>query len=212
MIHVKILVFNPFRENTYIVSDETGECIIVDPGCENKKENEQLRSEIISSGLKPVQILNTHCHIDHILGDAFVKGLFSIPLLIHKLEIPLLNSSSQQRMIFGLEEGLTPEPDAFIDEGDMIRFGNTELEVLHIPGHSPGSIALVCHKEKIAFVGDVLFQGSIGRTDLPGGSFDSLIQNIREKLLTLDPETVVYPGHGPATTISTEISSNPFLT
>lgn len=212
MISVKIYVYNPFRENTYVVYDDTGECIIIDPGCENKKEKEQLRAEITSSGLKPVEIINTHCHIDHILGNAFIRETFSIPLWIHKLELPLLHSAPQQRIIFGLEEDETIEPDAFIEEGDMINFGRSEFEVLHLPGHSPGSIGLVNRKEKIVFVGDVLFQGSIGRTDLPGGNYDSLIKNIKEKLLILDPDTIVYPGHGPDTRISTERSNNPFLT
>lgn len=212
MISIKILVFNPFRENTYVVSDDTGECIIIDPGCENIREKEELRIDLALLKLKPVALVNTHCHIDHILGNAFIKKTYSIPLLIHKLELPLLNSSVQQRLIFGLEPGESDEPDTFVEENDLIEFGKTKLDVLHIPGHSPGSIALVNRSEKIAVVGDVLFQGSIGRTDLPGGNFDVLIKNIKEKLLILDPDTIVYPGHGPATKISIERNSNPFLT
>lgn len=212
MINIKILVFNPFCENTYIVSDETGECIIIDPGCENNREKEELRSEIVKSVLKPVRVVNTHCHIDHILGNAFIKKTFSIPLLIHRLELPLLNSASQQRIIFGLESDESAVPDLFAEEGDRINFGSSELEVLHIPGHSPGSIALVNRPEKIAIVGDVLFRGSIGRSDLPGGDFDILIKNIKEKLLVLSSDTVIYPGHGPSTNISTESGTNPFLT
>jgi hydroxyacylglutathione hydrolase len=211
MISIKILVFNPFRENTYIVADETGECVIIDPGCENSREKEELRSELEKSRLKPVRLINTHCHIDHILGNAFIKKTFSIPLIIHKLEIPLLNSSAQQRIIFGLEPEELVEPDIFVREGDRIKFGKNELEVLDMPGHSPGSIALVSRLEKIAIAGDVLFEGSIGRTDLPGGNFDLLIKNIKEKLLVLDPDTIVYPGHGPSTKISTERKNNPFL-
>lgn len=212
MINIKILVFNPFCENTYIVSDETGECIIIDPGCESNREKEELRSEIVKSALKPVRLVNTHCHIDHILGNAFIKKTFSIPLLIHKLELPLLNSAPQQRIIFGLESDESAIPDLFTEEGDRINFGSSELEILHIPGHSPGSIALVNRQEKIAIVGDVLFQGSIGRSDLPGGDFDTLIKNIKEKLLVLSPDTIIYPGHGPSTNISTESRTNPFLT
>lgn len=212
MISIKILEFNPFRENTYIVADNTGKCIIIDPGCENRREKEVLKSELGKSGLIPVKLINTHCHIDHILGNVFIKETFSIPLLIHRLELPLLNSAEQQRIIFGLEPDDSAEPDIFVEEGEIIKFGNSEFEVLHVPGHSPGSIVLVNRPEKIAFVGDVLFQGSIGRSDIPGGDFNILIENIKGKLLVLDPDTVIYPGHGPATKVSTERTSNPFLT
>jgi hydroxyacylglutathione hydrolase len=211
MISIKILEFNPFRENTYLVADETGKCIIIDPGCEDRREKEILKSELIRSGLNPVKLINTHCHIDHILGNAFIKTTFSIPLIIHKLELPLLNSADQQRIIFGLDPDDSAVPDLFVEEGDLIKFGNSEFEVLHIPGHSPGSIVLVNRPEKIAIVGDVLFQGSIGRSDLPGGDYNKLIENIKGKLLILDPDTVIYPGHGPATKVSVERSSNPFL-
>jgi hydroxyacylglutathione hydrolase len=211
MIKIKIFVFNPFRENTYVVADDTGECIIIDPGCESSREKEELRSELTESGLRPVRLINTHCHIDHVLGNTFIKNTFSIPLLIHKLELPLLNSSPGQGLIFGLKTDKTAEPDLFVEEGDRITFGTSEFEVLHLPGHSPGSIALVNRLEKIAIVGDVLFQGSIGRSDLPGGNYDLLIKNIKEKLLVLDPDTIVYPGHGPATKIAAEQTDNPFL-
>lgn len=211
MIHVKIFIFNPFRENTYIVWDDTGECIIIDPGCENAREQDELKSELGKNGLKPVKLINTHCHIDHILGNAFIKDAFSIPLIIHKLELPLLANSDQQAAFFGLESCKQVEPDSFIEEGDTIQFGESEFDVLHIPGHSPGGISLVNRKEKIAFTGDVLFQGSIGRSDLPGGDHNLLIKNIKEKLLLLDPDTIVYPGHGPATKIAIERNTNPFL-
>lgn len=211
MIKVNTLVFNPFRENTYIASDDTGECIIIDPGCESSAEQKMFQSLVEDNGLKPVKIINTHCHIDHILGCAFVKNTYSIPLLIHRLEIPLLKNASQQRAIFGLEEGETVEPDLFIDDGSSVKFGESELVVLHIPGHSPGGISLVNNPGRIAFTGDTLFQGSIGRSDLPGGDHNLLIRGIRDKLLTLDPRTVVYPGHGPATSIGEESRNNPFL-
>ena len=212
MISIKIFVFNPFRENTYVAADDTGECIIIDPGCENSWEKEELRSELTKSRLKPVKLINTHCHIDHILGNTFIKKTFLIPLLIHKLELPLLNSAAGQGAFFGLETDKQPvEPDLYVKEGDRIKFGTSEFEVLHVPGHSPGSIVLVNRQEKIAIVGDVLFQGSIGRSDLPGGNSDILIKNIKEKLLVLDPDTIVYPGHGPATNVAAEQTDNPFL-
>ena len=211
MITVKTLVFNPFRENTYIIFDDTRECIIIDPGCENAREQDELKSILQKYSLKPVMLINTHCHIDHILGNVFIKDTFSIPMLMHKLELPLLANSAQQGAFFGLETGKPAEPDSFIEEGDTIKFGESEFDVLHIPGHSPGGISLIGRQAKIAFTGDVLFQGSIGRSDLPGGDFNLLIKNIKEKLLTLDPGTIIYPGHGPATTVATESSSNPFL-
>jgi hydroxyacylglutathione hydrolase len=211
MINVRILVFNPFSENTYIASDDTGECVIIDPGCETPDEQEMLKSEIERNRLRPVKIINTHCHIDHILGCAFVKNIYSIPFLVHKLELPLLKNAAQQRAIFALEEGETAEPDFFIEDGNSVKFGESELIVLHIPGHSPGGISLVNSLNKIAFTGDSLFQGSIGRSDLPGGNHNLLVRSIRDKLLTLDPATVIYPGHGPATTVEEESRNNPFL-
>ena len=211
MVNVRILVFNPFRENSYIVSDDTDECIIIDPGCETAAERELLKSTVDRNRLRPVRIINTHCHIDHILGCAFVKNTYSIPFLVHKLELPLLKSAAQQRAIFGLEEDETAEPDFFVMDGDTVKFGESELVVLHIPGHSPGGISLVNLKNKIVFTGDTLFQGSIGRSDLPGGDHNLLVKGIMDKLLTLDPATIIYPGHGPETTVGEESRSNPFL-
>lgn len=211
MINVKVLVFNPFGENTYIASDDTGECVIIDPGCETAAEREELKAIVDRNRLRPVKIINTHCHIDHILGSAFVKKTYSVPFVIHRLELPLLASAAQQRAIFQLEEGDTADPDIFVEDGDYIKFGESELMVLHIPGHSPGGISLVNHTCKIAFTGDSLFQGSIGRSDLPGGDYNLLVKSIKDKLLTLDPATIVYPGHGPATTVGEESRYNPFL-
>ncbi len=211
MINVSVLVFNPFGENTYIASDDTAECVIIDPGCETATEQEELKVFVDRNRLRPVKIINTHCHIDHILGCAFVKNYYSVPLAIHKLELPLLSSAAQQRAIFGLEKGDTADPDIFLNEGDPIRFGGSELVVFHIPGHSPGGISLVNNKCKIAFTGDTLFQGSIGRSDLPGGDHNLLVKSIKDKLLTLDPSTIVYPGHGPSTTVGEESRYNPYL-
>jgi hydroxyacylglutathione hydrolase len=211
MINIKVFVFNPFGENTYIASDETGECVIIDPGCETVSEREELKAIVDRNRLRPVKIINTHCHIDHILGSAYVKNTYSVPFIIHRLELPLLASAAQQRAIFQLEEGDTADPDIFVEDGDSIKFGESELMVLHIPGHSPGGISLVNHKSKIAFTGDSLFQGSIGRSDLPGGDHNLLVKSIKDKLLILDPATIVYPGHGPATTVGEESRYNPFL-
>lgn len=211
MITIERLEFNPFRENTYVLSDDTLECLIVDPGCQEAEEQDILLTYLEENQLKPAKIVNTHCHIDHILGTAFLHHRFKLPFLIHPLEKPLLASSVAQGEFFGLEVEPPPEPAAFLNEGDTVSFGNTVLEVIHIPGHSPGGIVLFSKEEKCMMTGDVLFQGSIGRTDLPGGDYDILVSSIREKLLVLDPEIRVYPGHGPDTTIGTENQSNPFF-
>jgi glyoxylase-like metal-dependent hydrolase (beta-lactamase superfamily II) len=211
MILIKRFEFNPFRENTYVLSDDTGECLIVDPGCQEPEEQDLLLDYFKENHLKPVKIVNTHCHIDHILGTAFLHDQFKLPFLIHPQEKPLLTASIAQGELFGLEVQTPPDPTEYLNEGDTVTFGNSMFEVIHIPGHSPGGIVLLNKDQRCMFTGDVLFQGSIGRTDLPGGDYDSLVNSIRQKLLILDPEIRVYPGHGPDTTIGIENQSNPFF-
>ena len=211
MITIKRFEFNPFGENTYILSDESLDCLIVDPGCQEKDEQDILLDYLEENHLKPVKMINTHCHIDHILGTAFLHHQFNLPFLVHPLEEPLLTASTAQGEFFGLEVQPPPKPSGFLNEGDSVSFGNSVMEVMHIPGHSPGGIVLLNREQKYLLTGDVLFQGSIGRTDLPGGDYDSLVSSIRQKLLVLDPETRVYPGHGPDTTIGIENQSNPFF-
>ena len=211
MISIKRFEFNLFRENTYVISDDTGECLILDPGCQEPEEQDLLLAYFNENHLKPVKIVNTHCHIDHILGTTFLTDQFKLPFLIHPLEKPLLTASIAQGEFFGLEVQIPPEPTDYLNEGDTVTFGNSMFEVIHIPGHSPGGIVLLNKEQQCMFTGDVLFQGSIGRTDLPGGDYDSLVNSIRQKLLILDPEIRVYPGHGPDTTIGIENQSNPFF-
>ena len=211
MISIKRFEFNPFSENTYVISDDTGECLILDPGCQEPEEQDLLLAYFKENHLKPVKIVNTHCHIDHILGTAFLHDQLKLPFLIHPLEKPLLTASIAQGEFFGLEVQIPPEPTDYLNEGDTVTFGNSMFEVIHIPGHSPGGIVLLNKEQQCMFTGDVLFQGSIGRTDLPGGDYDSLVNSIRQKLLILDPEIRVYPGHGPDTTIGIENQSNPFF-
>jgi len=211
MISIKRFEFNPFSENTYVISDDTGECLILDPGCQEPEEQDLLLAYFKENHLKPVKIVNTHCHIDHILGTAFLHDQLKLPFLIHPLEKPLLKASIAQGEFFGLEVQIPPEPTDYLNEGDTVTFGNSMFEVIHIPGHSPGGIVLLNKEQQCMFTGDVLFQGSIGRTDLPGGDYDSLVNSIRQKLLLLDPEIRVYPGHGPDTTIGIENQSNPFF-
>ncbi|PHN07254.1 MBL fold metallo-hydrolase [Flavilitoribacter nigricans] len=212
MANVVKLTFNDFQENTYIVYDDTGECIIFDPGCFRTHEEEELVSTIQKLGLTPVRLINTHCHLDHVFGNKFVAEHFGLGLEIHRGELPVLEAVPQVCMMYGLPPApLSPAPTHFIEEGDIIEFGETKLEVLFTPGHSPASISFYCRESNFLIAGDVLFYGSIGRTDLPGGDFDTLIGNIKNKILVLPDDTVVYPGHGPKTTVAFERANNPFL-
>ncbi|SRR5258706_13663478 len=210
MLSIQTFTFNAFSENTYVVSDETREAVIIDPGCYSREEQQELSSFIESLQLKIKSILNTHCHIDHVLGNNFVVVKYKAPLLIHPIEEAQLRAVKNYAPIYGFEGYREAEPDQFIDEKYAIKFGNTSWKIFFLPGHSPGHIGFYDGKEKAVFSGDVLFEHSIGRTDLPGGNFDTLIQSIHQKLFTLPDEVVVYPGHGPTTTIGEEKISNPF--
>lgn len=211
MIRIKIFVFNPFQENTFVLSDETGECVIIDPGCNNQNEKDSLREYITSNGLTCKKLINTHGHVDHVLGNAFVAEAYHPEMLIHKDDAFLLDEAPEHGRIFGFDVEMPPQPTAFAEEGQTIPFGNSELHILHVPGHSPGSIALYCKEQNFVIAGDVLFKGSIGRTDLAGGDYDQIMKSIFSKLMTLPQDTIVYPGHGPSTTIHEEALSNPFL-
>ncbi len=211
MISIKPFVFNPFQENTFVVYDETKEAIIIDAGCYADNEKQILASFISENQLKPVLAVNTHCHIDHVVGINYVKENYQIPLHVNKDEEFLLQASLEQGKIFGFNMDAPPVIDHYISEGDTIKFGNSGLSVISVPGHSPGSVALYSLPDKKIIVGDVLFDGGIGRTDLPGGSHDTLINSIRTKLLILPADVTVYPGHGPSTTIGKEHDTNPFL-
>ena len=211
-MQVKVLTFNPFQENTYIIYDETRECIIIDPGCYEEKEEIQLRSFIGENMLTPVKLINTHCHIDHVLGNKFVSDIWNIELYIHKEDLPLLENAGNIGKMYGFEnyEG-SPYPKHFLEGESNVVFGNSELEIIFTPGHAPGHICLYSENDKFIIAGDVLFNGSIGRTDLPGGDYNTLINSIKTKLHPLDEETIVYCGHGPSTTIGKEKKMNPFL-
>lgn len=213
MLKVESLVFNAFQENTYLVYDNSGEALIIDPGCHNSSEQKWLSQKIKTLGLKPVRLVNTHCHIDHVLGNRYVADKYGLPLEIPLREVPVLNTVAQIAQMYGMAyNDPSPEPSGYLEEGIPIIFGNSSLEVYDTPGHSPGSVSIFHRPSKTLIAGDVLFKDSIGRTDLPGGDFDSLIRSIKEKLFTLPDETIVYPGHGPTTTIGYEKIHNPFLT
>jgi len=210
MLSIQTFTFNAFSENTYVVFDETREATIIDPGCYSREEQKELSLFIEDNALKVKLILNTHCHIDHVLGNNFVKEKYKAPLLIHKIEEAQLRAVKNYAPLYGFDGYRDAEPDQFIDENNSIEFGNTQWKILFLPGHSPGHVGFYDGKEKIIFSGDVLFEHSIGRTDLPGGNFDTLIKSIHQNLFTLSDEVVVYCGHGPSTTIGEEKISNPF--
>lgn len=212
MIQIQFFTFNPFSENSYILSDETGECIIIDPGCSNSSEEQELVDYIVKSGLKPVKLLNTHCHVDHVFGNQFVSEKWKLGLEIHPLDVPVLDSFARVCQMYGFQGGPQPAPQHFLEDGDVVTFGNSKLNVLFTPGHSPGSVCFYNAEQQFVIGGDVLFRGSIGRTDLPGGDFDTLENSIRKKLYTLPEEVTVYPGHGPSTTIGFEKRNNSFVT
>ena len=212
MTQVACFEFNPFAENTYIVYDESGECAIFDPGCYTHEERTTLKNFVETHHLRPVRLINTHCHLDHVFGNAFVANTWGLGLEIHVDELPVLQRFAQVCQMYGVpfsEE--PPAPAHFLEAGDVVAFGNTRLEVLFTPGHSPASISFYCPSDGFVLAGDVLFQESIGRTDLPGGNTDLLLHSIRTQLFTLPDETVVYAGHGHPTTVRHEKEYNPFL-
>lgn len=211
MITIQGFTFNLFEENTYILYDETKECVIIDPGCSNKSEQEELTQFIKDEELKPVKLLNTHCHIDHVFGNSFIAKKYNLGLEIHKDDLHVLHSLPQVSHLYGLNAEESVEPSNFLNEGDKIQFGNSSLDILFTPGHSPGSICFVSHTDKFIIGGDVLFYGSIGRTDLPGGDHETLLSNIRQKLFVLDDDYAVFSGHGQESSIGFEKKNNPFL-
>jgi glyoxylase-like metal-dependent hydrolase (beta-lactamase superfamily II) len=211
MTQQRIFQFNSFQVNTFVIWDETKECIIIDPGCLSEKERTILTRFIADNQLKPVHLLNTHYHIDHILGNKYVNNYYRLPVEAHSGGSPFWENTSYWAANFGLKHDDLVAPDAYLQNGDEIKFGNSSLKVLYTPGHADGSICFYNKDEKYVIVGDVLFHTSIGRTDLPTGNYDVLKQSIKEKLFTLPDKTVVYPGHGQQTTIGYEKVNNPFL-
>jgi hydroxyacylglutathione hydrolase len=211
MLRIHKHTFNPFQENTYIVTDDTKECTIIDPGCSSDQERKKLVQTIESHGLKPVKLLNTHCHIDHFPGNKFVCDTYGLLPEFHEVELQVMYEALKYQSFFGFQLEASPEPKRFLKEGDEIKFGNTVLQVLFTPGHSPGSLSFYNEAEKVIISGDVLFQGSVGRFDLPGADGKILLESIVNKLLTLPDDVKVYSGHGPETFIGVERRNNPFL-
>ena len=211
MLQIKVLTFNPVQENTYVLYNEFNQCIIIDPGCYFDYEKDELKSFIEKNHLVPKMLLNTHCHLDHVFGNKYVAEEYKLTLHIHKNEEELLKMAPASGLMFNLPFDNYKGELIFLKEGEVVSLGDDSLKVIYAPGHSPGSICFYCEKQKFIIGGDVLFQNSIGRTDLPGGSMEGLVKNIREKLFTLPGDVTVYSGHGPETTIAEEKESNPYL-
>jgi glyoxylase-like metal-dependent hydrolase (beta-lactamase superfamily II) len=211
MIKIKEFVFNPFQVNTFIVYDETRECLIIDAACYESDEFGELYDFVSANSLVPKAVLNTHGHVDHITGTKKVCDKFGIGFQIHSADVVLLDSAQLYGRTFGFEIENPPQPESFLNDGQSFRFGNSELMIWHTPGHSPGSVVFYAAESRFLITGDVLFSGSIGRTDLPGGDHNQLIKSILSKIMVLPRETKVLPGHGPETSVGIEADTNPFL-
>ncbi len=211
MLRVKSFTFNPVQENTYIVYNDAGEACIIDPGCYFPGERDELKTGMEKTGLKPVLLLNTHCHLDHVFGNRFVHETWGLPLHIHQLEKPLLDFAPQSGQMWQLPFDAYEGPLVYLQVGNSVKIGQEELEVRFTPGHSPGSVSFYHAAGGFIIGGDVLFNGSVGRTDLPGGNFDILVNSIQTQFFTLPDETKVYSGHGPVTTVGLEKMNNPFV-
>jgi hydroxyacylglutathione hydrolase len=211
MLQIQSFIFSPIQENTYILYNEFKQCIIIDPGCYFDEEKETLQSFISQKGLTPVMLLNTHCHLDHVFGNKFVAETYGVTLQLHEKEKAVLSFAPTSGLMYNMPFDNYTGALIELKEGDKVLLGDDELEILETPGHSPGSICFYCRKQHFVIGGDVLFKRSIGRTDLPGGNHQTLLNSIRKKLFVLPDETLVYSGHGSPTTIGEEKMENPYL-
>ncbi len=211
MLTVQPFTFNPVMENTYVVYNEQKDCCIIDPGCYFPAEEEALKGFIQNNDLKPILLLNTHCHLDHIFGNRLIQKTYGLVLHLHQLEQVVLENGPASGKLWNMPFENYEGELSFIKESDSIHIGEETFHVLFTPGHSPGSVSFYSKEHKFLISGDVLFQGSVGRTDLPGGDFHLLEQSILTKLYTLPADVVVYPGHGDTTTIGDEMKTNPFV-
>ncbi|MFL5772922.1 MAG: MBL fold metallo-hydrolase [Flavisolibacter sp.] len=211
MLTVQTFTFNPVQENTYVVYNEKCDCCIIDPGCYFASEEQELKDFIEQNGLKPVLLLNTHCHLDHIFGNRFIQKTYGLKLHISKQEKSVLDNGPAAGELWQMPFDNYDGELTFISEGEQITIGDEVFEIFFTPGHSPGSLTFYSRSHRFIISGDVLFQGSIGRTDLPGGNFKQLEESIKTKLYTLPEDVVVYPGHGDSTTIGDEMKTNPFV-
>lgn len=211
MLKIKSFTFNPYQENTYLIFDDSKEAVVIDPGNYEAYENELISKFIDENKLKLKKIILTHCHIDHCLGNKYLNEKYGAELLIPFDERDLYKNVENIATLFGFANYLHLDENEYLKEKDKIEFGDIKLDVLFLPGHSPGHLAFYFKNDNVCFSGDVLFYNSIGRTDLPGGDHDTLINSIKNKLFLLNPNTIIYPGHGQKTTLKNEMKDNPFL-
>jgi len=211
MIKIQTFVFNSFQVNSYILQDESGECVIIDAACYEVREKQEVKEFIEKNSLKLVRNLNTHCHFDHLFGNGFIAETFGIYPEYHEASIPFLTTAGEIAVSFGYPMIEIPSPARYLNANEKITFGTSILEVFYTPGHADGSVCFYNKEQGFVITGDVLFRDSIGRTDLPTGNFDLLMKSIREKIFTLPDETIIYPGHGPETTVGYEKQNNPFI-
>ena len=211
MLKIKSFTFNPYQENTYLIFDDSKEAVVIDPGNYEAYENELISKFIDENKLQLKKIILTHCHIDHCLGNKYLNEKYGAELLIPFDERDLYKNVENIATLFGFANYLHLDENEYLKEKDKIEFGDIKLDVLFLPGHSPGHLAFYFKNDNVCFSGDVLFYNSIGRTDLPGGDHDTLINSIKNKLFLLNPNTIIYPGHGQKTTLKNEMKDNPFL-
>ncbi|MEM7035844.1 MAG: MBL fold metallo-hydrolase [Bacteroidota bacterium] len=213
MLNIETFTFFPeaFAENTYVVWDESHQCVVIDPGCYHQHERQKLVAFLENNGLTLEKVLNTHCHIDHIFGNRLLVEKYKVPLIAHKEDVYNIAGAETAAQLWNLHLDPSPEPTDFVDEGDTVSFGNTTFQVLFTPGHSAGHISFYHPESNSLFSGDVIFRGSYGRVDLPGGSMEVLRKTIKEKILTLPDATQIYAGHLGPTSVATEKKMNPIL-
>jgi hydroxyacylglutathione hydrolase len=211
MLNVKIFIFNPLQENTYLLYNEKKACIIIDPGCYYEEERKAVADFIKTQELKPALLLNTHCHLDHVFGNKFIHEEYGLNLKIHPKEKEVLEFAPASGLMWNIPFDNYQGPLEFLEPGKSIELGADRLEILFTPGHSPGSVSFYCRDQNFIIGGDVLFRDSIGRTDLPGGNFEALAESIRNEFYTKPNETIVFSGHGPQTSVGYEKKNNPFV-
>ncbi|MDD4602591.1 MAG: MBL fold metallo-hydrolase [Bacteroidales bacterium] len=211
MIRIEKMIFNTFQVNTYLLWDETAECIVIDPACYEEHEKKALENFLLKNKLTLVRNLNTHCHIDHVLGNDFIAQTYQIYPEYHKNAVPFFYTLKELASSFGYTVEQIPKPARFIEDNEIVRWGNSSLKVFFTPGHAEGSVCFYQEQQGFVITGDVLFKDTVGRTDMPTGDFDQLMNSIKTRLFTLPEQTIVYPGHGPETSIGYEMNNNPFI-
>ncbi len=211
MLQIKSFVFSPIQENTYLLYNEFNDCIIIDPGCYFDAEKEELVAFMEDNNLKPVMLLNTHCHLDHVFGNKMLAEKYGLTLQLHEKEKAVLAFAPTSGLMYDMPFDNYTGDFILLNEDEIIKLGTDELKILLTPGHSPGSVSFYCAKDKFVISGDALFKNSVGRSDLPGGNHEQLIESIKKNLLTLPEDTSVYSGHGPVTTVGAEKKENPYL-